>query len=175
VAEPRRPLLVAEIPISNSAFPPLYMAVGELVVNWATLESMVQKIIAAIYQMAGGKHADRRLQVAFKRQRKFLGLCFRSIAGLAPFADEGSAILDAMADLAFIRNTVVHGAVCGFEPKTGHYTFLRLDVVDGGTVHEANTVPTTLLDLRGAVIDTQALTKRATVILDGIMDAFVHK
>jgi hypothetical protein len=56
-----------------------------------------------------------------------------------------------------------------------HYTFLRLDVVDGDTMHEANTVTTTLLDLRGAVLETQALTKRATALLDGIMDAFVRK
>jgi hypothetical protein len=127
---------MVKTPIPSSAFPPLNMAVGQLVVNWATLESMIQKIIAAIYHQAGGKHADRSIPVAFKRQRRFLRRCFRSIAGLAPFADEGSAILDAMADLIFIRNAVVHGAVCGFEPNTGRYTFLRLDVVDGDTVHE---------------------------------------
>jgi hypothetical protein len=80
-----------------------------------------------------------------------------------------------MADLALIRNTVVHGAVCRYEPDTRHYTFLRLDVVDGGTVHEANTMTTTLLDLRGAVVETQGLTKRAIALDDGIMDAFVRK
>lgn len=78
-----------------------------------------------------------------------------------------------MADLTRIRNAVVHGAVCGFEPKAGHYTFLRLDVVDGGTLHEANTVTTTLLDLRGAVVETQALTKRAIALYEGSMVAFV--
>jgi hypothetical protein len=133
------------------------------------------KIIAAIYQRAGGKHADRRIPVAFKRQRKFRRRCFRSIGGLAPFADEGNAVLDAMADLAFIRNAVVHGAVCVFEPNTDRYTFLKLDVVDGDTMHEANTVTTTLLDLRGAVVETQVLTKRATALLHGIMQAFVRK
>jgi hypothetical protein len=158
---------VAETPIPSSALPPLYVAVGELVVNWAIVESTIVKTIAAIYQRAGGKRAHPRIPVAFKRQRKFLRLCFRSIAGLAPFAEEGCAILDGAANLTFIRNAVVHGAVCGFEPNTGRYTFLRLDVVDGGTVHEANTVTTTLLDLRGAVVDTQALTRRASALLDG--------
>ena len=113
--------------------------------------------------------------MAFKRQRKFLRLCFRAIVGLAPFADEGSAILDAMADLGSFRNTVVHGAVCGFEQSTGRYTFIRLDLVDGGTVHEANTVTTTLLDLRGAVVEIQALTRRAMALEHGIMNAFVRK
>ena len=162
-------------PIPNSAFPPLYRAVGELVVTWAIAESMIVKMIAAIYQRAGGKHDDRKIPVAFKRQRRFLRLCFRSISDLAPFADEGSIILDAAASLTFIRNVVVHGAVCGFEPNTGRYTFLRLEVVDGDTVHQANTVTTTLLDLRGAVMETQDLTKRAIVLYDGIMDAFVRK
>ena len=175
MAEPGRGSLTAETRIPTSAFPPLYMAVGELVVTWAIAESMIVKIIAAIYQRAGGKHADPRIPVAFKRQRKFLKLCFRSIGGLAPFADEGSAILDAMAERTVIRHAVVHGAVCGFEPNTGHYTFLKLDVVDGGTVHEVNPVTTTLVDLRGAVLETQALTKRAIALYDGIMDAFVRK
>lgn len=52
---------------------------------------------------------------------------------------------------------------------------LRLDVVDGDTVHEADTVTTTLLDLRGAVVETQAITKPAIVLYDGIMDAFVRQ
>lgn len=159
--------------IPVDALPPLYTAVGELVINWAILESSIVKIIATIYHGAGGKHVDAKIPVAFKRQVKFLRLCSKRVGSLAPYASEIQGLLAAAAKLVIIRTAVVHGALSAYDPARLRYSFTKLDVVDGDTIHEVNTITTTLNDLRGAVIESQSLTRRAFALLDGLNKAFM--
>ena len=154
--------------LPSEAFPPLYVAVGELVVNWAMAESAINAIIAIIYQSAGGKHINPIIPVAFKRKMKFLRLCFKNVDALR------RNILQKASDITFIRNAVIHGAVSDFKPESGKYTFTKLDVVDNSTFHQANSVITKLSDLRGATIDAQNITAAAQAFSNRLMDAFVR-
>ncbi len=156
------------------AFPPLYGAVGDIVVNWAIAESALNSLVAIIYQSAGGKHVDHQIPVAFKRRVKFLRRCFNNVDALKPYADEGRDILGNAANLAYIRNAVIHGTVSNYEPATQQYTFTKLDVVDKDTIHQVNTVTTTLSDLRGAALDSQSVARAAIAFRDRLMDAFVR-
>ncbi len=158
--------------LPSDALPPLYTAVGELVVNWAITDSALNSIIAIIYQSAGGKHVDQKIPVAFKRRVRFLRLCFNSVDALEPYADEGRNILQKAANLTFIRNAVIHGAVSDYEPETEQYTFTKLDVVNNDTIHQANTVSTTLSDLRGAALNSQNVTRAAIAFSNRLLDAF---
>jgi hypothetical protein len=160
--------------VPSNVFPPLYTAVGNLVVNWAIAESALNHIIAIIYQKAGGKHVTHKIPVAFKRRVKFLRLCFNRVDALKPYADEGRDILRKAAKLTFIRNAVIHGAVSNYEPATQQYTFTKLDVVDNDTIHQVNSVTTTLSDLNGAAIDSQNVTRVTNALSDRLMDAFVR-
>lgn len=162
-------------PIPVAALPPLYSAVGELVVNWAFAEQALVGIIAVIYQAAGGKHEDAVIPVAFGRRRKFLRRCFARIPALAPFAAEGQQILVEAKALEAIRNAIIHGALSGYDATTGGYTFTKLDTDDRERIHIANSLTTTPADLRGATIDCQQLARRAGALADRLMDQFVRQ
>ena len=160
-----------EIPLD--AFPPLYTAVGELVINWGLAESAITHILAVVFQGAGGKHLETKLPGAFKRRMRFLRLCFKRIIELKTHQPEMDAIIDMAKQLVPMRNDVTHGSLANFHPENGEYTFVLLETNDSDNFHYVHTVQVSIKNLRLATIRAQTLFDRANALGDRLNETFV--
>jgi hypothetical protein len=105
----------------------LSLGVGQLVIEWAFVEQVLDMCIAVIYHHAGGKHIDPIIPRSVKRKVRFLKLCFKTIKAAAPFKDEALPLLSEAKTLAHTRHTVVHGVLSEYDDATGTVTFVMLD------------------------------------------------
>jgi hypothetical protein len=107
---------------------PLAAAIGGLVLAWGDVEASLTMCVALIFKDAGGRHhADKEeIPVALKRKLKFLRLCMRKIEALAPFKDDGLALLEIATPLAKFRNDVIHSFVSDADRQTMTFTFTAL-------------------------------------------------
>ncbi len=160
-------------PESPESYPPLYLAVGELVINWGLTEAGIVSIIAVVYQSAGAKHLVPVIPVAFKGRMDFLRRAFNSVAALAPYSNEMRAIRTKAKELVRVRNHVAHGSLKTFSPGTGIYTFSVIDTDDNEKIHVAREANYTILDLEAAMLDSQKLARRAIDLCESLVDAFV--
>jgi hypothetical protein len=156
------------------SYPPLYLAVGELVINWGLAEGAIVNIIAVVYQGAGTKHLVPVIPVNFKGRIGFLRRAFNSVAALAPYADEMRAIRTKAKELVLVRNHVVHGALGAFDEGTGIYTFHVIDTDDDENIHVAREAKYTILDLEAAMLDSQNLASRTNALCENLMETFVR-
>jgi hypothetical protein len=153
------------------AFPPLFMAVGELMINWALLDSMLVKLVAVIYQSAKVEHGEPKVPFEFRRRMRFLRRCVSSsVPALAPFAAQITSLIDEARTLSAIRDVIVHGSLQGYEESEQTYVFVKLDIE--GDIHVANTVRLPLATLQGHVLDSQTAMNLATSLTESIMDIF---
>ena len=153
--------------IPDDLFPPLSMAVGQMVLSWSFVEVSLDQWVAIIYQGVGGRNLAEEIPRALTRKIKFLRRCFRNIAALDPFAEEATKLLDRAKEISEIRHTVVHGYISKYEPHTQTVTFVKLDAEKD--IHRRFEIPLTfpqLLDAGGKCLDLSTdftrFTKRLT-------------
>jgi len=124
--------------IPEEIFQPLCTAVGQIVVNWSFVEQSLNIWIITIYQAAGGKDIERVIPQSLNRKIKFLRKCFRQIQALVSFKDEGLDFITRAKELSTVRHFVVHGTISTYEETDHMLTFVKLDIVDDGTIHKTN-------------------------------------
>ncbi len=124
--------------VPQEVVPPLCAAIGELVVNWAMVESAMGFWIAVIYQMAGGKRLEHKIPQPLAQRMRFLRRCFNQISVLEPFADEGRTLLDRLGAIIEIRHMVVHGTVSHYAQDTHDLLFVRIDLDKTKTMQVIN-------------------------------------
>lgn len=151
----------------------LYQPVGELVLNWSVWDSMIVKIVALVFQSTGGKHQEPKIPFEFKRRIKFLRRCVNRIDALKPFAPEMAAILTNAKILSKIRDSIVHGALSKFDPETGRYEFVKLDILKNENIHEGNTLLITIENMREMAERCQAGYARSAAIALRLADTFL--
>ena len=153
--------------IPDNLFPPLSMAVGQLILSWSFVEVSLDQWVAVVYQGVGGKQIEREIPRGLDRKIKFLRRCFKRIPALEPFAEEATDILSRAKKLSSIRHTIVHGFVSKYDPHTQTMTFVKLDARKDRDIHRVNETPLTfaqLLDAGGECLnlstDSARLAKR---------------
>lgn len=107
----------------------IYPPVGELVVTWAMTEQMLDHWVTIFFQASGGERLITELPAGLKRKMKFLRRSLRELPALAPFKDEGLALLSEVAGIADYRHTVVHGALAKYDARSETITFVKLKAV----------------------------------------------
>jgi len=112
--------------LPEDVLPPLYSAVGHLVVTWANVDRALDFWIAIIYHDVGGKEEEHEIPRAFDRKKRFLSRCFRKVAVLAPFAADAHKFMALATSISETRHFVVHGTLSDFDPANGEFTFVNL-------------------------------------------------
>jgi len=78
---------------------------------WAYLELSLDQTVAIIYHKYGGNKIDKEIPASLKRKVNFLKSSLRKRAELAPFKDDGIAILLRVTSLKQERHSAIHGAL----------------------------------------------------------------
>lgn len=159
-------------PVPAEALPPLYSAVGQLVINWANIDLTISRIVALVYQAAGGKHQAHGIPKPLNRRTRFLRHCFAMVAPLKPFDADLITILDSVDQMAAIRNAVTHGALAGYTPTTGQYAFIGIDALGRQDVHQVAAFSLTVPALRASTVDVQRLVRTSLAFEERLRDAF---
>lgn len=101
-------------------------AVGQLVVGWAFVESMLDMCIAVVYQTLDCKHIEPEIPRSTERKVEFLKKAIKTHRKLTRFQNDLSLLSSAKA-LANMRHTVVHGYISEYDDRTGTILFVMLD------------------------------------------------
>lgn len=153
---------------------PLCPLAGELIINWSLMDSIIVKMVAAIYHAAGGKHEHPTMPFEFSRRVKFLRRCVKKIPALAPFASEMNEITRIAKVLLPIRDFIIHGAISAYDPDRQVYTFEKLDIDYSDNMHEANRLHVRLTDLDDAIAGIQKITPMAAALADRLVETFLR-
>ena len=113
----------------------LYPAIGALILNWALLESVIEKWVAVIYHEANGIVIRRKLPRMWGQKVKFIRQCFDELPVLSPWKDWGLSYLDRAEALVTVRHTVTHGALAGYDRSKNALLFIRLDLDQEKKIH----------------------------------------
>jgi hypothetical protein len=104
----------------------LSYAVGFIVINWALIEQSMDHCVRAIYRGCNGKCIRPRLPVSCKPKIEFLEASLKTLLQLEEFKEDGLMLLRDIADIADMRNNLVHGVIESIHSDSGVYTFNRL-------------------------------------------------
>jgi hypothetical protein len=115
---------------------PLYTAVGHIVVNWAFVEQSLDMWIAIIYQTSDDRCIEDVIPMALGRKIRFLRKCFNRMHVLANFRAEALDYIAKAKELSDTRHFIIHDTISKYNPTDHTFTFVKLDVVDGGTFHQ---------------------------------------
>ncbi|CAM9919129.1 unnamed protein product, partial [Phaeothamnion confervicola] len=128
----------------------LYPAIGALILNWALIESVLEKWVATIYHCADGKSIDAEIPRMYSPKVKFLRRCFNRLNALESFKPKAIEYLDEADRLAEIKSIVTHGAVSSFDPKSEKIEFTRLDVDRQRSIHTVRSNQLSVTDIMNA-------------------------
>jgi hypothetical protein len=70
---------------------------------------------------------------------KYIKACFKEKEALAPYAEEAKTVRARARALSFVRDYMARGHLHHYDPRTGIYTFGRLDA-DGNAAAHIHTV-----------------------------------
>jgi hypothetical protein len=149
----------------------LYYPAGELIINWSVLDYQLVLIVAALYQNDRGKSLEDQLPREFGRRVRFLRKCISRFPQLQPFATDMRNMLTAAKELVIVRDTLVHGAVSGYDERDKYYSFKRPDIDKNDDMHQINTIRMTLDDIRDYVAQSQTLMTFAIQIAEHLVDS----
>ncbi|MFP3944539.1 MAG: hypothetical protein ACLFWF_11635 [Alphaproteobacteria bacterium] len=153
----------------------MFTAIGALITHRAFAEHALDFWVAIIYHRSEGKKQESEIPGKFGRKVRFLNLCFRRIAALSPFADEGTAILDDLCALSDTRHYIIHGVISNYDADTGEITFTKLDLTDKNTMHKASEKKITHDQLVSDATTCAQLTERASNFSYALIEAFVPR
>ena len=152
---------------------PLCGAIGHMVHSWSYVEACLDYNVAIIFQAAGGRHLDDQIPQALGRKIKFLRRCFRQIDALKPFAEEALPYLDKANHLSELRHIVVHGYASKYDEHNQSFRFVRLNLIDGRTMHKAVESWIPVRKLLDEAIDCQELHRKLISFTDRLLEALV--
>jgi hypothetical protein len=155
---------VDQTPIDGETWTSLYPAVGSLILNWAHLESVLEKWVATIYYFADGKSIDARIPRMYSDKVKFLRKCFERLGLLETYKSAALGYLDEADRLSKIRFIVTHGAVSNFYPSTGNVEFTRLDVDKIRSIHTVKLDQLSVSDILSAGHSSMQLCRNAVML-----------
>lgn len=155
---------VVQTPIDEETWTSLYPAVGSLVLNWAHLESVLEKWVATIYHYADGKSIDVRIRRAYLEKVKYLRKCFDRLNVLEPNKSAAIEYLNEADRLSNIRFIVTHGAVSNFYPSTSRVEFTRLDVDKIRSIHTVKIDQLSVSDILSAGHASMQLCRNAVML-----------
>jgi hypothetical protein len=104
----------------------LSLAVGQLVVGWAFVETMLDMCIAVVYQSIDCTHIEPEIPRSTERKVEFLKKMIKTHRKLTRFQNDLS-LLSTAKSLANMRHTVVHGVISEYDDRTGTVLFVMLD------------------------------------------------
>lgn len=96
----------------NNNYQQLYCAVGEIVVNWAIVESIIDTIIWIFYHKCGGNSIINKKnfpRTQLNRKLTFLRVCLNSLPNLSPFVKDGLAFIENIEICSIDRHNIIHG------------------------------------------------------------------
>jgi hypothetical protein len=166
------PALPSQAELPDELMPPLAMAIGHLVITWASIEATLNLTIAVIYHDVGGKAIETDLPRNLSRKVKFLRACFNRVDPLKGYGNEARSLLDRISALAPIRHAVIHGYLSGFDPTSQRVTFTKLDTKP--TIHEVDSEAFSLPELVEAGGKSLALASDFVIFMTRLSDAFVR-
>ncbi|CAG1771874.1 hypothetical protein BAC2_02026 [uncultured bacterium] len=122
----------AGVPAEHKDMDALFRAIGFVVVQWGQAEQSLDLLVAALFQECGGKRLARknRIPVMLAPKLEFVSKCVSQLPKLAPFNEEGLALVGSFERLSQKRHDLIHGAVASLSPVDEAFSFVKLDVKD---------------------------------------------
>lgn len=152
---------------------PLCSAIGHMVLSWSQVEVCLDYSTAIIFQAAGGRHLDDQIPQALGRKIKFLRRCFRQIDTLLPFANEMLPYLDETKRLSETRHLIIHGVASKYDETSQRFRFVKLDLINGKTLHRAKESWIPVDKILNDAIDCQELAGAFISFVDRLLKALV--
>ena len=127
-----------ELDLPAQAAADLYAVTGLLVVHWGLVEASLNRLTNTLYNDHGGDvlgGKNQTIPVSFKRRMKYMKACFKEKEPLAPYAEEAKTVRARARAVSFVRDYIARGYLHHYDPRTGIYTFGRLDTDGNETAH----------------------------------------
>ena len=120
------------VPVEYKDMDALFRAIGFVVVQWGQAEQSLDLLVAALFQECGGKRLAKknRMPVMLAPKLEFVRKCISQLPKLAPFNEEGLALVGSFDRLSQKRHDLIHGAVASLSPVDDAFSFVKLDVKD---------------------------------------------
>ena len=121
-----------KVPAEHKDTDALFRAVGFIVVQWSQAEQSLDLLVAALFQECGGKRLAKKNRMPFMLAPKleFVRKCVTQLPKLAPFREEGLALVSSFETLSEKRHDLIHGAVSSLSPVDNAFPFIKLDIKD---------------------------------------------
>ncbi len=159
-------------PIPSDILPPIFFAVGELVLGWAFAEQNLDNMVTIFFHGAGAK-TEAELPVALNRKMKYLRKCLRTVPALASFRANAEQLIDEAEKLSDTRHTVIHGAISEYNSQIQVITFVKLKAVKDR--HWVDPRHMKLDHLLGIGVEAGKLGLRLGDLTRRLLDTFVPK
>jgi hypothetical protein len=116
---------------SMYGLPKLYHAIGVIVTQWSFVEQSLDSCVALIYHAPGGDKLDDQIPASTLRKTDLIKRGLKKLPHLAPYRDDGLALIQRVMDTKDQRHQLVHSVLTDPQHANGVYSYVGLKAKGG--------------------------------------------